>query len=414
MRTVLGLLLLLSALGPAATPGAEIQQQTRGPLTNFLSRLPFFALETKEPVAAERSVACQVRIALPESTVATQTLSGAVRFHGSSSQAYPKKSFAITLDAPAGWLGMHERAHWVVNAAFIDRSLMRHKLSYDLFRSLSTSNAPRYAAESRFVEVTYNGKYQGAYLLMEKVDGAMLGLRRYDSKTPEHACLYKAVDHAANFDQPGHAGYEQRDPDPLLRAYWTPLDQLNRFVSSARDASFFDPVKGISAQLDLANTMDFHMLVLLTSNLDGFDKNLMLARDAPGSNAPAPRFFFVPWDYDATFGRHWEGSRVGYTRWLSNYLFERLLGDPAYRKQFNARWKQLRQREFAVSTICGMIDSNVQTLGAAADRNAARWRSAAQFYPDTLSFKEDIAQMKDWVVRRTRWLDLEIERRTSR
>ncbi len=105
---------------------------------------------------------------------------------------------------------------------------------------------------------------------------------------------------------------------------------------------------------------------------------------------------------------------MGYTGWLSNNLFERLLDDPAYRKQFNARWKQLRQRQFAVSTICGMIDSNAQTLGAAADRNAARWRSAAQFYPDAVSFKEDIAQMKDWVARRTRWLDQEIERRTSR
>jgi hypothetical protein len=32
----------------------------------------------------------------------TGTLAGVVRFHGATSQMYPKKSFAITLDVPVG------------------------------------------------------------------------------------------------------------------------------------------------------------------------------------------------------------------------------------------------------------------------------------------------------------------------
>ena len=288
--------------------------------TNFQPNLPIIFLEAKEPIVSERKVPCTVDLVLPPGSgpKSTGALTGVVRFHGATSQMYPKKSFGLTLDAPVPWLGMRESAHWVLMAATVDRSLMRHKLSYDLFRSLSVSNAPRFASASRFIEVNLNGKYHGAYLLMERVDRAMLQLRRYDSNAPYQATIYKAVDHAATFDHLGHGGFEQREPDPLTGDYWGPLDRLNRFVSTSKDPDFFDPAKGISARLDLDNTIDFHLLILLTSNMDGFDKNLLLARDAPAStNPPIPRFFFVPWDYDATFGRNWEASRVQPDVWLS-------------------------------------------------------------------------------------------------
>lgn len=109
---------------------------------------------------------------------------------------------------------MKAGTHWVLNAAAVDRSLMRHKLSYDLFLSLATTNAPRYAASSRFVEVDLNGRYQGVYLLMQRVDGALLNFRPFDRNDPSHGCLYKAIDHAADFSQPNGAGFDQREPDP--------------------------------------------------------------------------------------------------------------------------------------------------------------------------------------------------------
>jgi hypothetical protein len=247
---------------------------------------------------------------------------------------------------------------------------------------------------------------------MERVDRALLELRAYDSNAPSHACIYKAVDHAANFSQPGHAGYEQREPDLLAKPYWGPLDGFNQFTSLASDAEFNDQ-KGIAARLDIRNAIDFQLLVLLTSNMDGITKNFIFARDAVATNAPAPRFFFAPRDYDATFGRNWDATRVDPTAWLSNYLFDRLHGDAAFRKKFAARWKQLREREFAVATIHRLIDDNARMLGDAARRNAVRWRTLDGPYPDRLTFEEDLAQMKEWVVARVNWLDAEIQRRSQ-
>ena len=419
LATTLGLFSFLGLL--SLTCLSQAAEQANAPksavvsLTNFAPNLPILSLQTTQQIVSEPKVPCRVRLVLPgeSATTSTGTFSGLVRIHGATSQMYPKKSFGLTLGAPVPWLGMRESTQWVLMAAFVDRSLMRHKLSYDLFRSLSVSNAPRFASASRFVEVNLNGKYHGAYLLMERVDRAMLQLRRYDSNAPHHAVIYKAEDHVANFDRLGHGGWEQREPDILTGEYWGPLDRFNRFVSTTKDPDFFDPANGIPARLDLENTIDFHLLVLLTSNMDGIDKNLMLARHEPQTNAPVPRFFFVPWDYDATFGRNWNAHRVSPNEWLSNHLFNRLLGDPGYRKKFGARWKQLRQREFSVATIHRMIDDNARTLGEATKRNETRWRTLTGPYPDRLGFEEDLAQMRDWVVARTKWLDGEIERRTT-
>lgn len=301
----------------------------------------------------------------------------------------------------------------MLNAAFIDRSLMRHKISYDLFRSLAVRGSERFAVASRFVEVSLNGDYQGAYLLMERIDRQLLELAPFRSNELTHACIYKAVDHAANFGQPGHGGYEQREPDPLMQAYWQPLDEFDQFVASSPDREFFDPQRGITSRLDLDNAIDFHLLVLLTCNLDGITKNFIFARDAPGGGLPKPRFFFAPWDYDGTFGRNWDASPVAPTEWPSNHLLDRLMIDRGYREHFARRWKKLREREFSTETIQGMIETNAHALGEAARRNANRWREAAGYYPDKLTFAEDVKQMKTWMQARAPWLDTEIERRAD-
>jgi spore coat protein CotH len=161
-------------------------------------------------------------------------------------------------------------------------------------------------------------------------------------------------------------------------------------------------------------TIDFHLLLLLTSNMDGNDKNFIIARDAPTAAMQQPRFFFVPWDYDATFGRNWEGSIVEPREWLSNHLFDRLLGNRTYQQKYAARWKELRKKQFSVENISRMIDENAQTLGAAATRNERRWKGKIDANSGELTFGEDLKQMKAWVAARTKWLDAEIGRRTGR
>ena len=410
------LLFLVAVVGTAFAQPAAKQTNAPAPFKpDFEPNLPVLVLTARGSIDKAQKTPCTLSMMLPGAAPqgASNSWAGEVRLHGGVSVGYPKSSYGITLASPVRLLDLRESAHWVLNAAFIDRSLMRHKVSYDLFLSLDTPGARRFAAGSRFVEVYLNGDYRGAYLLMQRVDRQLLELRRFGSNETSHACIYKAVDHAANFGRPGHAGYEQREPDGLVKEYWQPLDEFDRFVSQTPEAEFFNPDTGIGSRLDLANAVDFYLLVLLTSNLDGITKNFIIARDAQQEGLPKPKFFFAPWDYDATFGRNWDATVVGPSSWLSNHLFDRLMGDSAYRERLARRWKELRERQFSAKSIQAMIEANVHALGEAARRNAVRWRPAASYYPDRLSFDKDVAEMKSWIEARIEWLDAEIQRRTA-
>ena len=380
--------------------------------------LPVIELSTSQDISSEAKISCTVRwVPSPtgvDRTANTNLLNGKVRIHGASSQSYEKKSLALSLDSPTRWLGLKSGRQWVLNAAYVDCSLMRHKLSYDLFQSLSSEGFTRHASSSRFVELRLNGQYHGTYLLMERVEGSLLGFTPKGQPSKVPAVLYKAIDHDANFSNPGHSGYEQREPSPEDQEYWGPLDDLNQFVATATDADFTNAQSGISSRFDIDNAIDFHLLVLFTSNMDGFDKNFILARNAVTDAHPVPRFFFVPWDYDATFGRNWEGSPVEPTFWLSNHLFDSLLSHEVFRRKYSDRWQALRRSQFSVETVHRMIDDNARSVATTAGRNESRWTPIRGTESGSLAFTEDVTQMKEWVVARTRWLDAEMERQTRR
>jgi len=118
---------LAAATAAAADPGQP--EQAKVVLTNFESNLPFVFLQTTQRIVSGLRVPCGVRLVLPGHANAgdADSSSAQIGFHGASSQGYPKKSFRLILDVPASWLGMPARRQWVLNAATVDHSLMRHK-----------------------------------------------------------------------------------------------------------------------------------------------------------------------------------------------------------------------------------------------------------------------------------------------
>lgn len=373
----------------------------------FAPNVPVIYVDTSAPLQFGQRSKGTLRVVYPKGSELrdTEKLAAEFKFHGAVSVNYEKKSMGVELSSATAMAGMPARTHWVLNAAAVDRSLMRHKLAYDLYAKMSEPGAKRYASGSRFVEVIQNGDYRGAYLLMERVDRRLLKLRKFEKADEQHACIYKVIDHTPVFDMNGHGNYEQHEPNARTNSYWGPLDEINRFCHTASESAFWDAKTGIAERLDLADAIDFQLHLLMVCNTDGPDKNFIVARDGVKSGK-APLFFFVPWDCDATFGRQWHGGRDGYQHWQSNHLFERLLKNAEYRKRFVARWRELRQKQFATASICAMIDENARALGAAAQRNAKRWGQTAAGDPP--NFEQDVAEMKDWVAKRGDWLDARI------
>ena len=106
-----------------------------------------------------------------------------VKLHGFTSLSVPKKTYQVDFSKEQDLLGMGSALHWIFQANAYDKSYMRNKLAYEMFRGMTSG----YAVESVFEDVYFNGEYAGNYLICEKVEA---GVNRID--LADNAAAYTA------------------------------------------------------------------------------------------------------------------------------------------------------------------------------------------------------------------------------
>ena len=68
----------------------------------------------------------------PDGSVNMETTLGGVRLRGNTTQEYPKKPFAIKLSKKRSVLGMPEHKRWVLLANWLDHSMIRNSVAFDI------------------------------------------------------------------------------------------------------------------------------------------------------------------------------------------------------------------------------------------------------------------------------------------
>ncbi len=106
-----------------------------------------------------------------------------VKLHGFTSLSVPQKTYQVDFSKEQDLLGMGSALHWIFQANAYDKSYMRNKLAYEMFRGMTSG----YAVESVFADVYFNGEYAGNYLICEKVEA---GVNRID--LADNAAAYTA------------------------------------------------------------------------------------------------------------------------------------------------------------------------------------------------------------------------------
>ena len=88
-----------------------------------------------------------------------------VRTRGNTTDTYAKKPFQIKFSSKIDLYGMGKAKTWVLLANYLDQSYIRNSVMYKLAKSLGMN-----ASDFQNVELYIDGKYQGIYLLCEKVN----------------------------------------------------------------------------------------------------------------------------------------------------------------------------------------------------------------------------------------------------
>ena len=359
-----------------------------------------------------------------------------IRIRGNRSAEFPKHSYSIKSRKKESLLELQGNKKWKLNAEYIDKTLMRNKISYDLFRQFTPGN---YAPEIQYCVVYMNNQYDGIYALTESVDAHSLALGSEHSgavlfKAPpvsnppnehkeryqnfkqyiEKSIRFKEYSIKAKYKMQDECYFNQRFPDIKKENYADEIYRLTEFIFNSSDVEFSSPLL-FSQYFNLENVIDWHLLILVTANGDGTYKNFYMSRKQAG----VP-YIFTPWDYDHSFGRDGDGepSKISLIPVENNMvLLHRLMETNAFDYRNKLYTKFLHLKHAGVLTaehIHDMIDRNVALLKDEITATEKRWPLGAIPYFSQATFETEVARMKNWIVRHLPELEVYLKAQKER
>ena len=323
----------------------------------------------------------------------TTCWSGDIKFRGGISSKYPKHSYSLKLDKENSVCDLPKGKSWILNASYIDKTFMRHKLCYDIFRNMGDYNI---APQCAYTIVNDNGNPQGLYVVMQRLNKRVLQIDDSDDnalifKDPKvffvDSVMPKKIYPNENFNEQTYPDFEKSGDKSEI------LDEFHNFILESADEDFKTK---INDWIDLKNVVDWHLLILFTNNSDGVRKNFYLYKK--DSETP---FRVAIWDCDHGLGRDGDNELNMLKRLTDDYrniLFNRLLGMPWYQEMLSVRWKQLRDSGIiSYKTIKKMIGENDKFVRKGLPENLSKWSFDGDFYYDDNNYEQEKALILDFV-----------------
>jgi len=373
-------------------------QKDKQPSEEVLHNKPLSVhIEVEEEIPIDNEIPCKVVFIENEDSL---LITGKIERRGGFSIIYNKHSYKINLKGDFSIGGLQPDDDWILNANYIDKSFMRHTLSYELFKKMNPIN--NIASNWKYIEVYLNQQYAGLYVLMERLDRSTLKIEKPDTaafifKEPpifrEDLATFVPQD-IENYNQQTYPNIEDFDKTGYLNA-------VRDFLVNANDTLFSQKVATV---FDISNIIDWHLLLLYSNNGDGILKNFYLYKKSKNNLLQ-----IAPWDYDHSFGRFSNNGLniVMPIKPQRAILLNRLLQCNWYTKQLKKRWIALNDKQIlGVKPVSDIIDNYADELSLLVEKNFALWPIEGWPYQDNNNFSDEIEVMKQYLNVRQNQLDI--------
>ena len=407
-------------------------------LGKFSTTLPVIYMNTKGQQIRKENAICG-NIALLDGNEEAQSVSAvpnsiyraAIKYRGASSYSkFDKKQYRIKFyknskdsTKEVSLAGMGANSEWVLNGPYLDKTLIRNKLVYDLARELNG-----WAPDTRFVELFVNGEYQGVYLAVEPVTNGESRLRlaefgllsgetayvvnrdRIDTGTEEIETWGKTEGYTHNAL---YIRYPSKNKITEKQKEYIKND-ISEFEQVLYGKKFSDKRIGYQAYIDMDNWVDYFIINEFAMNYDAGNLSTYVYKELGG------KLQLAAWDFNNGFDNYqWFHTETDRLHTVENSWFDRLWQDENFREHVCARYGQLRKTTLSDEHIAEKIASYQEELGDAVDRNFKVWGYSFDenllvgtgkdgMSRDIGSYGEAMKQLTDTISERLEYLDKEL------
>ncbi len=343
---------------------------------------------------------CSIRI-VDENGVEDLNVATSVRGRGNSTWTYPKKPYAIKLDSKSEVLGMPKHKRWVLLANWIDRTLLRNDIAFEMARRIM-----EWAPRGKFVELYLNGEHQGNYYLCEqiKVDKNRVNIDELDEKTDFADETQITGGYLLEYDKYGpndeiNYFYSQvqnypvtiKEPDEevitswehpgylYVQGYINNLEQL--FEADKNALARWDE---IDALIDVTSYIDWWLVHELVCNGEVIHpKSSYMFKKRDGKLCAGPA-----WDFDYGTFRQNSNSLI----LLSSLYYKYLFKYPEFKLAVKERWTEVKD---VLADIDNYISEQADLIRASNEVNISKWPITQTVNRDeNMTFDEAVESMR--------------------
>lgn len=278
-----------------------------------------------------------------------------LRFRGSSSLFLEKRSFRIVFKEPQEMLFGSNTME--LKATFTDPTMMREKLSMDMFAELGQP-----APGTKFFDLYINDVYEGLYIHVERIDAHMLERNGLNPNGTLVADDFRGSQYVPGVDRLSVFGFNLsgvEDPESFLESTmsartdvdWREVRSLVEWVYNTSAGNAFE--EGFRERFNVTNFIDWLAVHYLIGDIDSFGDDYWLYLD---TGDPTARWTAIPWDKDLTFGSHTRAVSTDNDYFAYEYpvdaplwqndLIAKFLETPGLRSQFDGRMEHLMAEVF--------------------------------------------------------------------
>ena len=331
-----------------------------------------------------------------------------IKGRGNSTWGMPKKPYRLKFDKKVSLINEPKDKSWVLLNNYADKSMIRYHTA--LYMGL-ISNLD-YTPKAHFVELILNGRYNGTYLLCDKLkiaehrvnvgdDGFLLEI---DAKAAADEVTFRT----SHLPQPVNI----KEPDDITSGddnFNYVKDYVQKAEQTLYSESFTDPDAGWQKYMDMDSFVDWYLINEIAKNNDAIMYTscyMNLARNGKLKMGPL-------WDFDIAFGNvNYNSNYNADGFWIKKAAwFDRLFEDPAFVERVKSRFDYFYSRK---ADIMREVNETAQYLRYAAQENEGKWHT---FYTYTWPnydiwgcYQNEVQSMKEWLSARFEWLKVEFDK----